>query len=104
MSRVDLARLRSLVTQDIADSCTRLGLRCAGRIALTATTAPEWLDVARDLRGLVTDADRDSERRAVAAAATRMVSGDPIDAAGLMAQLHGMDLDTYVVELSAVAS
>lgn len=95
--------LGALVAFDIADSCRRLGLGCAARVAIAATTAAEWMDVVVDLRRPMRTDDRDTERRAALAAANRMARGDEGTAAGIMAALRSGECDpsAYVANVTA---
>lgn len=83
-----------LVAADIADSCSRLGLRCAARVARSAESADDWRDVKEELEQLLPGCERNATRDA----SQLMVEGCPAAAATTLAKLRGVDLDAWVTE------
>lgn len=80
-----------LVAHDIADSCARLGLRCAARVALAAQSADDWRDVKEELDQLLPGCERNATRDA----ARLMAEGCPASAATVLAALRGVDLEQW---------
>ena len=81
-----LVELGAIVAFDITSRCRTAGLRCAARIAASATTAEDWRDVASDMAHR---RDTTAAFGAAAAAARRMGRGHVEIAAEILAELRG---------------
>ena len=97
---MNITNYRALVIVDLADTCTRLGLRELAERVRTATTRDEWTSIACEIR---TDSlAMADEARAASRAAYSLCLGLTFGAVDHLSALRGCSLGEWEAEVMAM--